>query len=65
MALFMISLFGCCYFLLALRCGDEYAFRDESDICMMIGKRVYANASTLVRLNASILAYNLFLNFFV
>ena len=30
---------------------DEYAFRDESDICMMIGKRVNANASTLVRLN--------------
>ena len=26
-------------------------FRDESDICMMIGKRVNANASTLVRLN--------------
>ena len=24
---------------------------DESDICMMIGKRVNANASTLVRLN--------------
>ena len=27
------------------------AVRDESDICMMIGKRVNANASTLVRLN--------------
>ena len=30
---------------------DEYAFRDESDICMMIGKRVNAKASTLVGLN--------------
>ena len=34
-----------------VRLNLRQGLRDESDICMMIGKRVNANASTLVRLN--------------